>query len=265
MKEEIKIQLTNDGPSKSGIFHTIQGEGRFAGYPSVFTRLSRCNLRCQWVNPDGTVTQCDTPYSSFEPENNTRDLESIVEEIKSYQCEHIVISGGEPFFQKNLVPLVQELIIAKHWVTIETNGTIYRELPRECFLSFSPKLSSSCGPVGNPHYSMQSKQRYKPDVLAKFIIAKHDFQLKYVVNTQEDIQEILEARDELAKLIFDKAIHDFDEVKSFLDKHIWLMPQGVTNEQFNAKADWIIQECQKNKWKFCDRIHVRIWGHKRGV
>src|SRR5215469_18951154 len=71
----------------SEIFYSIQGEGLLAGVPSVFVRLSGCNLRCTW---------CDTPYTSWEPQGAETTIESIVERVRGYSCAHVVVTGGEP-------------------------------------------------------------------------------------------------------------------------------------------------------------------------
>ncbi|MFB3041869.1 MAG: radical SAM protein [Candidatus Poribacteria bacterium] len=74
----------------SEIFYTIQGEGKLVGVPSVFFRTSYCNLRCVW---------CDTPYTSWTPENKDITVTEAVEAINKYNCKHVVLTGGEPFIQ----------------------------------------------------------------------------------------------------------------------------------------------------------------------
>ena len=74
----------------SEIFYSIQGEGQLVGLPSVFFRTSYCNLRCIW---------CDTPYTSWQPENKDISVEEAVSAILAYNCQQVVITGGEPFLQ----------------------------------------------------------------------------------------------------------------------------------------------------------------------
>ena len=74
----------------SEIFYSIQGEGQLVGLPSVFFRTSYCNLRCIW---------CDTPYTSWQPENKDISVEDAVVAILAYDCQQVVITGGEPFMQ----------------------------------------------------------------------------------------------------------------------------------------------------------------------
>ena len=98
----------------SEIFYSIQGEGQLVGLPSVFFRTSYCNLRCIW---------CDTPYTSWQPENKDISVEDAVSAILAYNCQQVVITGGEPFLQPQaLLILCQQLQQNGLHITIETNG-----------------------------------------------------------------------------------------------------------------------------------------------
>src|SRR5579862_6099350 len=118
------------------IFYSIQGEGVLAGVPSVFVRTSGCNLRCVW---------CDTPYASWNPEGPVVSVEEIVSQVESYGCKHVVLTGGEPMLFEPVVELASTLKGLGHVITIETAGTIYRDI--ECdLMSISPKLTNSIPP-----------------------------------------------------------------------------------------------------------------------
>lgn len=124
----------------NSIFYTIQGEGPFAGSPAVFVRLAGCNLQCP---------MCDTEYTNRQEMAWTKILTSIGVELgaaddppkeTAWGSPLIVITGGEPFRQ-NLYPLVSNLLARDFRVQIETNGTLYRELPFD-----HPNLTIVCSP-----------------------------------------------------------------------------------------------------------------------
>ena len=92
------------------IFHSVQGEGFHAGIPHVFVRFGNCNLRCEW---------CDTDFLTYEE----RDIESIVEEVLSFECKRVIFTGGEPAMQ-NLALIGSKLKEHGINLSIETNGTI---------------------------------------------------------------------------------------------------------------------------------------------
>jgi len=117
------------------IFATLQGEGPYAGWPAVFLRLGGCNLACSF---------CDTEFESF----RARALDDVVGEIERLAANDqgrrvralAVITGGEPLRQ-NIVPLCEALLAAGLRVQIETNGTLYQNLPEGVQIICSPKMS----------------------------------------------------------------------------------------------------------------------------
>ncbi len=138
------------------IFPTLQGEGPYAGMPAVFVRLGGCNLACHF---------CDTEFESF----NEMALDEVIEEIHALSDSVrnlTVITGGEPFRQ-NITPLCEQLVDTGYLVQIETNGTLYRELPEAVEIICSPKA-----PNGRYH-------PLRPDILAR---AKA---LKFIVSAEE--------------------------------------------------------------------------------
>lgn len=93
------------------IFHSIQGESSHAGRPCVFVRLTACDLRCTW---------CDTPYAFHE--GRKMSLDEVVNRIKSYGCELVEITGGEPLLQREVYLLMQRLLDNGYSVMLETGG-----------------------------------------------------------------------------------------------------------------------------------------------
>src|SRR5438445_9540450 len=99
----------------SEIFYSLQGEGELAGVPSVFVRLSGCNLRCNW---------CDTPYASWAPEGEKLSVAEILAQIAAYPARHVVLTGGEPMIASGIRELATEVKKLGHHITIETAATI---------------------------------------------------------------------------------------------------------------------------------------------
>ena len=93
------------------IFFSIQGESTYAGLPCVFVRLTYCNLRCSY---------CDTEYSFHEGE--WRNLDDIINEVKSYKCKLVEVTGGEPLLQDNVHPFMKRLCDEGMDVMLETGG-----------------------------------------------------------------------------------------------------------------------------------------------
>ncbi|MES9830319.1 MAG: 7-carboxy-7-deazaguanine synthase QueE [Candidatus Thiodiazotropha sp.] len=95
------------------IFLSLQGEGRGAGYPSVFVRLTGCPLRCHY---------CDTPYAFSGGEKYT--LEEILQLVAGYDVEHVCVTGGEPLAQPECLTLLRALCDAGYRVSLETSGAL---------------------------------------------------------------------------------------------------------------------------------------------
>ena len=165
----------------SEIFHSIQGEGILSGVPSVFVRLSGCNLRCTW---------CDTPYTSWQPEGADTTIEEIAAKVSSYSCAHLVVTGGEPMIFPAVVELTRALKGLGLHITIETAGTLYQ--PVVCdLMSISPKLANST-PFerdGGRWAAQHERLRYQPEVLRR-LMSEYDYQLKFVVSDPGDLAEI---------------------------------------------------------------------------
>ena len=93
------------------IFHSIQGESTHTGRPCVFVRLTACDLRCSW---------CDTPYAFTEGQKMT--LDDVLERVKGYGCDLVEITGGEPLLQRDVYPLMEQLLASGKTVMVETGG-----------------------------------------------------------------------------------------------------------------------------------------------
>lgn len=119
--QPIKKQVKNTAGNileVHSIFQTIQGEGPYAGSPSVFVRLAGCNLRCPY---------CDTEYTDGMKAMVYKDIYNQIAKM-SPPNNLVVITGGEPFRQ-NLMPLINLLHDHNYTVQIETNGTLFFDFP----------------------------------------------------------------------------------------------------------------------------------------
>jgi 7-carboxy-7-deazaguanine synthase len=95
------------------IFHSLQGEARDVGRPTVFVRLTGCPLRCVW---------CDTEYAFHG--GHWREIDEIVEEVAKYKTRHVCVTGGEPLAQKRCGDLLVRLCDAGFEVSLETSGAL---------------------------------------------------------------------------------------------------------------------------------------------
>lgn len=230
------------------IFHSIQGEGRLVGVPSVFVRTSGCNLRC-WF--------CDTPYTSWRPEGEPWSLEALVDEIARFDCEHVVLTGGEPMLVSDLVPLTEQLAARGHHITIETAGTV--DLPVHCdLMSISPKLANSTPTAERTaHLDVQAagwparhdERRHQPDVIRRLTGAYH-FQLKFVIDTPDDVADV------------QRWLAEFPEIRA---RNVYLMPQATDPQVLREKSRWLVDVVKQHRWRLSPRLHVELWGNQRGV
>lgn len=175
------------------IFPTLQGEGPFVGQGAIFIRLGGCNLKCNF---------CDTEFDNFKNFSLTEILQKVVEFSKNSQGKIVrklvVITGGEPMRQP-IEKLCKELILLKFLVQIETNGTIFRELPSEVKIICSPKIS-------NHKYHI-----LRPDILQKIDA------LKFIISASDEdysvVGEVGQAsRNELS--IYVQPMDEYDQEKN---------------------------------------------------
>jgi 7-carboxy-7-deazaguanine synthase len=95
------------------IFHSIQGESRPMGLPTVFIRLTGCPLRCKW---------CDTAYAFHGGQRHA--IAEIVAEVGRYATRHVCVTGGEPLAQPGCIDLLRALCDAGFAVSLETSGAL---------------------------------------------------------------------------------------------------------------------------------------------
>jgi len=220
------------------IFYSVQGEGGLVGVPSAFVRLSGCNLRCVW---------CDTPYASWRPEGRRRTVEQVLEEVGRFPARHVVLTGGEPMIFPELVPLTAELRRQGRHITVETAGTVWA--PVACdLMSISPKLKNSTPREPRAWAARHERLRIQPEVLRR-LLAAHECQLKFVVVKPSDLPEI---RGLVGMLGADPA-------------KVILMPEGTRAATLRRRSLWLVEICKQEGYRFSPRLHVDLYGNRRGV
>lgn len=246
----MKLARLGDGPE---IFHTLQGEGIGVGTPAVFIRTSRCNLHCVWCDTDHTWNFEGTPWShekdavpGYRKHNRQAMTWEIppadaAERILAHGCDHTVITGGEPLLQEaELVEMIGHIRARRpeHFFEVETNGTRMpgRDFTREIGrFNVSPKLANS---------GVETRLRLVPDVLSGFAAMPQAW-FKFVVATEADLDEVASLGLPREKII--------------------LMPEGRDVPALDASAAWLAGRCRDLGVRFSDRLHIRLWGDKRGV
>jgi 7-carboxy-7-deazaguanine synthase len=223
------------------IFYSIQGEGRLLGTPSMFIRTSGCNLRCVW---------CDTPYTSWRPEGRDWSVVEIMRGARKYPARHVVITGGEPLLAPEIEELTQELKRNGAHITIETAGTIFK--PVACdLMSLSPKLANSTPwkRERGKFAGMHEERRLNLGAIQEFLEG-YDYQIKFVVERRRDFAEIRDLLDQLDGV--DRA-------------RVLVMAQGKTSGELRRKAKWIVPLCKDYGFGFTPRLHIDLFGNRRGT
>lgn len=281
-------------------FGSLQGEGERTGIPSVFVRTNGCNLRCQFGHKDAVTgkvicgSRCDTPYTSFNPEQTLcKTVEDILDPVTKYFLEHknindLVLTGGCPMLQQRgmsefiwqLKSKMYESDLSRQlFVTVETNGTVTPHPGENWSMlvnlwSISPKLESSCcHPDQNSHDAIQHrKNRFNPAATIGYILTGIPIQWKFVYSGPESENEIKKFFDDTKRYIIDVyelgVITDKAYEKCMSDlrnANIMIMPEGTIPEEISKSAETMIDCCIRNGWRFCDRLHIRLFGNKRAV
>ena len=220
------------------IFYSLQGEGIYAGVPSVFIRLAGCPLRCRW---------CDTKYAWSDSAGQKYSTEQLRQKIKSHPGRHIVITGGEPMTNPELPEFVRSFAEDNTHITIETSGIAFvADLPCD-LMSISPKLFNST-PAETGAAARHDQMRFDLSALQK-LIDNYEYQLKFVVDAPQDIDDIFECLEHLSGVNRNK---------------VFLMPQAATADKLIEKSRMTAQICKKTGFALSARLQVLLWNNKRG-
>ena len=228
----------------SEIFYSVQGEGELTGVPSVFIRTSGCNLRCAW---------CDTPYASWRPEGENVPVEEVARRALQYPAAHVVLTGGEPMAAKEMPLLAARLREAGKHITIETAGTL-PPAGIDCDLaSISPKLANStpaAGTIAPEWVERHERRRFQPEVIREWI-ERYPFQLKFVVDGEADLHEIRATLRAVGGRI--------------PPWKVLLMPQGTDERVLKSREGLILEACKTEGYRFCNRLHIALFGNTKGT
>lgn len=267
------------------MFTSIQGEGSRSGFPSIFIRVSGCNLRCVFGN-----TICDTAYSSFNPEKPSITFDEAVEYCTlNYNIQDIVITGGEPMLYKNQVAQFINQVVeqrgenCKTVFTIETNGTLptvdrfkdLKHMDTGLIISCSPKLRTAfnvepdgCVRISGTndvlHFSSKRIDYYNSlriniDNLVNIAKSNASYiQFKFVYTDENSVEEIKQIVEQIEDRLAQTAVGP-------KKCDVYLMPEGIDTKTLEITRKKCAEACIENNWKYTDRLHIIIWGNKRGV
>lgn len=244
----MSLTLACTTPGEPEIFASLQGEGASLGRPSVFVRLSRCNLACLW---------CDTAYTwrfagdnrphrdnaAFERTANQMmlDEEDVAARVAALGHNRLVITGGEPLLQGAALARMAALLPGMH-VEIETNGTVAPHPALDSQVhqyNVSPKLAHS----GNPPELALIAER-----LAAFGVDPRAL-FKFVVATPSDLDEVLALQQRHA----------------IPGERLFLMPEGRDPATLRQRMTWLAPLCLKHGLRLTDRLHIHLYGDTRGT
>ncbi len=227
----------------SETFYSLQGEGELTGVPSVFIRTAGCNLRCNW---------CDTPYASWNPEGVERTVDDLVNDVRSHPGGHVVLTGGEPMIAKNIRELAAALRADRRHITIETAATVAPAGIACDLASLSPKLANSAPDERLPVAWRERHEatRWNADAVRAWIDG-YTYQFKFVVSTPADVEELERLLGSLGREI--------------PPHKVLLMPEATSLERMRERASWLGELCKAKGYRYAHRLHIELYGNKRGT
>ena len=193
MKEELNVSINE-------IFHSIQGEAKNSGKPTVFIRTAGCPFRC---------TYCDTEYAFTE--GKQIKISEIISKVKSYDSKYVTVTGGEPLAQTNIKVLLTSLLENSFKVSLETSGLVdICDVPQDVEIVMDIKTPSS-------------KENHKNIKSNLSLIKKNDV-LKFVIGNKSDYEwskkYIIENNLTLFKNIYFSPVHENLELSEIAD---WIL------------------------------------------
>jgi 7-carboxy-7-deazaguanine synthase len=210
-------------------FFSIQGEGVTAGAPAVFIRLQGCSVGCRW---------CDTKYSWDPAAGQEVTLGALVDEALAFPCRRAVITGGEPLESPLFAPLAEALRGPGFTIEVETSGILPPPPVPVDQWNVSLKLE---------HSGVPEPKRINPEAIGALRALESWW--KFVVVERRDVGDVLGLVQRFA----------------LPRERILLMPEGVRREEIVERSAWVVEECRRHGFRYSPRLHVLLWGARRGV
>ena len=235
--------------SDDKIFYTVEGEGEYVGQPSVFMRMSMCNLTCKGFASENSPNGCDSFISwSVKNKMTFKDIFNLLEE-KQY-IEHLrnraifKLTGGEPFIsEKQLLKFMEAFVVRYEFlpkIDFETNATLQPDerwvTEFKATFTTSPKLTTN----GDPE-----EKTYKPEVLKWH--KEHNSGFKFVITSDQDIEEI-----------WRKYVVDKNGINVSLNR-IWFMPCCGSRQEHIERAPAVVEYAKAMHVNFSPRLHLLVW------
>ncbi len=175
----------------------------------------------------------------------------IVARVSAFGARHVVLTGGEPMIMPDIAELCAELKAREFHITIETAATVFSAV--HCDLaSLSPKLRNSVPSEreGGRFALAHDRMRISVPTIQKFIDTAGDFQLKFVVCEEAELEEIQSL---------------LDQIKGWTPADVLLMPEGIEGDALARRSIWVAELCKRRGYRFCPRLHISLYGNKRGT
>ena len=211
-------------------FLSLQGEGPTAGTPAHFLRLQGCDVGCRW---------CDSKYTWDAAGGAETPLDQTFAALRALgDAPLLVVTGGEPLAHEGARELLTAAVGLWARVEVEMSGQLpppfsHARLAYNC----SPKLPSATDRWAETWAHVPA------------FAADPNTTFKLVVGAGDDTADAL-------RLVAERGLPR---------ERIVLMPEGLTDAALRERAVALAEVCKREGLRFGMRLHVWLWGARRGV